>query len=238
MVRNEVNIEEIVKEKYIPRESKYNGKYNKTALFLLPMIGLTVRSSFLAKYMKGAFLDDKGLEHEYIRPIFLLLKTKGLREKGFIDLCTLLVNKEGIKEYYITDYYLGKQDDHHLIMFVFSVNESYSEDYYHFKAGRYSRLSAEYKAKFPKETLNSTGQSIESFVWGAMNKSSTLKDRVARDLTPCDDKGIPLSLIAYNELRSYLNTCDEIWDLPHKEDEYYRYSENINGYADTLTLTI
>lgn len=220
MTKTEKTIDDLVKENAVPKESIYNGRYTKTALFLLRMIDLNLQHPLVNKFLYNAFLDDKGLQHTFERPIFLLFKVEKLNDKEFMQLFQTL-RELGHRRY---DYDLGKQDGHNLVMVVCQTPDKWKDDYYHFKAGRYSKMSDAYKLLFPKEIYNGTAVKQESMVWGALHKSKTLKDRVANIFTVKDDQGNIKDPLAYEEFRKEIDTWDETWDLPKPSEEYYRFN--------------
>jgi len=223
MTKNEIDIDEIIQEKWKPHESSFNGKYNKTSLFLLNMIELNIRERLVAKYFVNAYLDDKEYEHDLVRPLFVLFKVTDVFSREWIEFTKVIRYKEPLAKHLILDYNVGKEDKADLIMFVFRIPDRWKEDYYHFKAGRYSKFSEIYKKLFPKDVKGSDGKLTESIVWGAMYKSANLKNMVAKKLTPCDNKGVILDEVGYKEIRSILDKVDEIWDAPRRDEEYYRY---------------
>lgn len=232
MTKNDVNLNEIVVEDYKPKMSDYNGKYSKTALFLLQMIGLSLRHRLILKFMRNAFIDDKGIEHDFTRPIFVLFSIKNMQDKEWAILEDVLKKNESR----ITDYYVGvdSKTGMNYVMYVFQVPDNWKEDFYHFKAGRYSKMSDEYKAKHPKDIIDPVHGTIESVVWGAMHKSDKLKDRVAKEFSVKDEKGRIKDKLAYNDIRSALDTAAEIWDRPNKEEEYFRYNNQTENDTNSL----
>lgn len=227
MTKNDVNLEKVIKEEYEVEFSEYaksriagQGKYNKCTSFLLPMIGFDLRNKYVTKYLSNLFVDDKGIEHDFLRPIFALFRIRNFKEKDWEELYKVIVSKKDLLVY---DYFVGTdKDGYMLVMFVFQTSEAAKEDYYHFRAGRYSKFSEEYKAKFPKEVI-SNGKVVESIIWGAMNKSSTLKDTIAKEFSIKDSNGNVLNQLDYTQFRSFIDTLDEIWDSPKPEHELYRF---------------
>lgn len=209
------NIEQVIQEDYIPNQSPFNGRWTKTALFLLPMLDLNLKHPYLQKYLFNAYLDDKELEHNFVRPIFLLFKVENYNEPDFKKLSDVLVHNR------VYDYDIGKQEGYNLVMMVFSTPEKYKEDYYHFKTGRYSKFSTEYKQKFPRETINEKKQRVESLMYGAIYKTEFRKDWVAKYFCQKDSRDEVISIKEYNELRKEIDTWEEVWDKADRT-EYYR----------------
>jgi len=206
--------EEIIQESFITQSSIYNGPYNKTTLFLLPMLELTLRNPVVKKYLKNAYLDDADFEHDFTRPLFLLLRTKSFEEKEFKDLCTILRSKMTFK----VDYDLGKQDGDNLVMYVFEIPEKWKENYYHFKAGRYSKFTDPYKILFPKEILDGT-KKVESLVYGVIYKTAYRKDQVASHFCVKDGEGKIKDTKEYETIRKGLDQNQDIWEMPMRHHE-------------------
>lgn len=206
MEKNETNTDNIVVEDFIDKTSKFNGKYNKTTLFLLPMLGLSLRNANILKYLKNSYIDDRGLEHDYKKPIFLLFNVNSLHDQIFKKFQEALRKKQE----YVYDYYIGTNNGRHLLMYVFESPEKYRADYNHFKAGRYSQFSKEYRELFPQYVQNALGKDVESIAWGAINKSKGLKEKIMTDF----------------ELdKSFVEELEELWDSPKRDEEYYRYNK-------------
>ena len=216
-------LDALLEQDFRPKESIFNGRYTKTALFLLKMVDLNLQHSFMQKYLYNAFLDDQEYKHDYKQPIFLLFKCKSFEEKDFRTLIKTIQELP----YFKHSYSCGKQDGFYLTMIVLETPQDLKQDYLHFKASRYSQMSNYYKKLFPKEIEDSRGKA-ESIVWGALNKSDKLKDRVAKLLCPMkDDKVTPLDPADFAEFRKHLDTLPEIWDAIDEETEIYRYSKII-----------
>lgn len=208
MTKDKLNIDAQVKEPYYFRNCRYEDEfYTKTSLFLLPCIGLSMQNRYIKKFMVNAFLNDVEFENDYKRPIFLLLKSKTLRETDFRDFCQAIAARKD----YVTDYYVG-YDSGHLIMYAFDVQDKWKEEYYHFKLGRYSKMSDEYKKLFPREIVNNKGRTVESRAWQAMTKSDNLRKIIEKEFFDDQDA-------------KYVDTLEELWGLPVKDIEYYRYKK-------------
>ena len=212
--------ETVIEENYITKDSIYNGPYTKTTLFLLPMLDLNLRNAAIKKFLVNAYIDDADYEHDYTRPIFLLLKTKNFEDKDFINLCAFLRTMFTYK----MDYDLGTQNGESLVMLVFETPEKWKHDYYHFKSGRYSKFSDEYKSKFPKEVVGADKRKIESLVFGVIHKTPYRKDQVASHFCVKDDiTGKIKDQVDYEKIRKEMDSWEEVWDAPSRETEVYRY---------------
>ncbi len=232
MIKNDVDIEAILAENSEVTQSKFNGgRYNKTSLFALPMIEMHYKMRWLSKFMKNAFLDDGAIEHDFIRPIFVLMKVKDQQDKDWQDFCQGINTISQIKPLFITDYYIGQEDGHSLLMYVFTVSEKWSGDFELFKNGQYSKMSDKYKKMFPKDVYLSTGGKKESQVWGALYKSDNLKDAVVKEFINPKTSTVE-EVITF---RRDMDSWDEIWDKPHAREEVYRYKDNKED-ANTNTI--
>ena len=209
MTKNEVNVNDVIQETYEIPPSLYDGKFTKTAKFLLPSISLNVRNKFVAKFFQNAFLGDKEYQHDIERALFILFKVDKFDEEWKVVYEALCKKKE-----YIMDYECGMNNDSTLIMIVFQVPEEYSNEYYRFKQGKYSKFSKEYKEFFPKMITDEVGNEVESITWGAMNLSETLRTKM-NNLFRIDPKDPDV-----------LQPGDEIWEAPRKYREYYRSGED------------
>jgi hypothetical protein len=209
------DFKDLYQELYQVQKNGFNGRFSKTALFLLPTIEMSLNDTKLLKHLDNVFLDDKGFEHDFSRPLFMLFRYKPKEASAFEGYLSLLKTKEEYK----LDYCLGHRDDYELLMVVFEIPERWKQDYHNFKLSRYSRMSPEYKNKFPRY-LNKDSESI---VWGALHKSDVLKDRVVNLFIVKKDNDRPRDPMDVINLRREIDTWDEIWDSLKYEEEVYRY---------------
>lgn len=212
MTKNEVSINETIKETSFIDLSRYDGAFNKTTLFMLPAVNIELKNRLINKYLCNAFLDDRGYDHDFLRPIFLLFKTRNIREIDWRELTRMIRTREELKSLYITDYYIGREDNYELVMYVLQVPDNFSTDYYNFKLGKYTKFSSEYKKKFSERIYNKYGKNVESIPWGAISKSEVLKKIVKDEFYPNNPHEA-----------AFVDTLDEIWDAPKRETNYYRY---------------
>lgn len=204
MTKNEVDINKQVQNSYEVPISEYDGELTKTSMFLLPMLDISISNVDVKPYFVNAFINDTEYPNDFVRPIFVLLKTDSYQNVGYRKLTLLLTRKEN----YIASYSSGKNKEDHLIMFVFLCPDKFKDDYYKFKKGQYSQFSAEYKKKFPKTASDSKGQHVISITHAVVNKTDFAKDKLKAHL-----------LITEEEVRE----LDEWWALPTREREYYHY---------------
>lgn len=208
MIKND-NIKELLNNTYIVPESIFDGRYTKTSLFMLPSLDISLSSINIKPFLINAFLDDREYNHIFIRPIFVLFKTKSYKDITWKKLYESLMKKPE----YLVDYDCGIQNDFNLVMFVFACPEKYKEDYYHFKRGRYSKFSEEYKKKFPEAVTNDKGKFVKSLMYGVIHKTNYIKSEVERVLML--DPNI-------------IDEMDELWEIPLRHREYYRYKNDEN----------
>lgn len=226
MTKNEVDLSVVLKEDYKVKENiEFNGRLNKTSRFILPMLGLHANGKTISKYLKSAFIDDKAIEHDFQSPVFILFRVANQKAKDWQELSKALITTGVCKDAYMMDYYVGDEDGMSLIMFVFDLPSKWAKDYEHFKAGRYSKMSDEYKTKFPKIVYTASGDTKEGREWGILNKSDILKDEVVKKfINP--STSTPENVIS---LRRDMDTWDEVWDWPNPAEEIYHYA------ADSIT---
>lgn len=234
MIKNETDVEAILAQNSTVKQSKFNnGKFNKTTMFVLPMVEMNYKMRWLSKYLKNAFLDDGGIEHDFIRPVFLLMKVKNYKEKDWQDFCKSVLTLDILRQSYITDYYIGQEDGHNLVMYVFNVSAKWAEDYDLFLQGMYSKMSDRYKSIFSREVYLTTGEKRESQVWGALHKSDTLKDTVVKEfINPSTSTAEDVI-----SLRRDMNTWEEIWDKPQLREETFRFKEKEDANTNNITET-
>jgi hypothetical protein len=211
MTKNEIKLNEVLKEDYITPGSEYDGKYTKTTQFMLPAIGVNVKNRLIFNFFINAYLDDKGHRHQYERPVFVLFGVKDFENRDWQKVYSTLVKAPN----YLMDYDVGEQDGNKLVMLVFQVPLEFENDYYHFKRGRYSRFSDTYKDKFPKMLQGDGGQE-ESILWQIINKAPALKRKLEEIF------GLETGQLDWPDTK-------EIWDMPQKTREYYRYEQTLPG---------
>ena len=220
MTKNEININEILQKNSLVRQSKYNGGnlqtgegFNKTSLFILPMFDLSYKERPLSIFLRNAFIDDLELEHNIDSGVFLLLKCPTERDSLWKKLENVLSKHPN----YITDYYIGREDKSDLIMYVLQIPKKYENDFTLFKQSRYSQMSDEYKKLFPRYVQTASGQKKESQIWGVLNKSEDLKDKIVKEfINP--HTSTPEEII---QLRREMNDWNEIWDKINPLEEIY-----------------
>lgn len=235
MLINEVDLSLLLQDDWRDHDSEFNWKkgtriFNKTSYFVLPMIGMSVDGNICSRYLRNAYLDDKGIEHDFIRPVFMLFRVRNQKEKFWTDFC----NAAQTRSTYLTDYYVGQDSDSALIMYVFQVPDKMADDYKYFKAGQYTKMSDQYKKGFEQYIFSPSGDKRESRIWGILNKSETLKDEVVkRFIVPTTST--PDDVVS---LRRDMNKWDEIWDAPHENTEVYHCNyanaNTTSGTADVV----
>lgn len=235
MLVNDVNLDTLLQEDCKDHESEFNWKrgfkiHNKTTYFALPFIDLSVDGNICGRYIRNAYIDDMGIEHDFIRPLFVLFRVRNLKEKPWADFCKL--NSQ--RDVYITDYYVGQEGEDTLVMYVFQVPEKWGADYQLFKMGQYSQMSGAYKSKFPQYSYTPSGDKREMRMWGILNKSEALKDEVVKRFI------VPTTSTKEDviSLRRDMNTWDEIWDAPQLNAEIFRYVPEKDKENDTSENSI
>lgn len=208
MTKNEVDINKVVRECYVTPDSLYDGPYTKTTQFMLPAIGINIKSKLIFNFFVNTYIEDSGIRHNYKRPIFVLFAVTDFSTREWSKVYSTLVKTDN----YIHDYDVGIKDEKKLVMMVFKVPDEFEQDYYHFKRGRYSQFSEAFKAKFPRYI----GDGKESLLWQAINKAPELKRKIEDEFL-------------LEEGQMDWPDATEIWDKPRKEREYYRYGTSLPG---------
>lgn len=198
---------EVLQENYIIPDSIYDGRFNKTTQFMLPAISINVTQPLVFKFFENAFLADRQHKHNYERPIFMLFSVPDYKDKDWKTVYSILTKSKN----YITEYDVGIRDDKYFLMLVFSVPEEFEKDYNNFRIGRYSLFSENYRKKFP-EYLDKE-KKRKNIHWKIINKSDDLRKEIEQTFGLTD---------------TYLKTANEIWDIPRKEREYYRFNTEAN----------
>ena len=204
MTKNEINLNDVITENYVAKKSIFNGKYNKTSQFLLQSLGIKLESLMMKEFRVNAYLDDKERDHDYIRPIFLLLKSKEIISNEWRKTVNALVKNDAFVEIYDPGYDNG----YFLTMFVFKCPDKWKDDYYLFKKGKYSQFSKEYKKLFCELTTNDVGAMVKSIPYSVVYKTELVKRKMEKEFL-------------YEH--GYFDYLDEIWEAPRREHEYYRY---------------
>lgn len=227
MTRNETKIKSTLLNPYTIPSGFYDGLHTKTTQFILPSVSIDMRNRQNCKFFINAFLDDRGRNHNYTRPIFVLMGVNSFEDKEWQKVYNQIV----LSKDYIDDYDCGVQDimsDNkrtstvNLVMLVFSVPDEYAQDYYSFKRGRYSKFSTKYKEKFPRYSDGNKSGS-ESYLWRVINKSASLKRELEEEFgMDYGEMDLPTIIdgVTYPP-------AEEIWDVPRKEREYYRYVKDV-----------
>lgn len=204
MTKNEINLNDTITENHVSKKSIFDGRYNKTSQFLLPALGIKLESSIMKEHLINAYLDDKGWDHDHVKPIFLLLKSKDIITINWRKTVDTLIKNES----FIQTYDPGFKDGYFLTMFVFKCPDKWKNDYTHFKKGEYSKFSKEYKKLFSELTTDEKGSLIKSIPYSVVNKTELVKRKMEKE---------------FGYEVGYFDDLEEIWDLPRKEQEYYRY---------------
>jgi hypothetical protein len=220
MTKNEIKINEELKKSSLIRQSKYNGGdsitgkgFTKTSLFILPMLGINFKEKPIFNFFINAFVDDKNLDHNIKESVFILFKVKDVADKQWVAINDMLIKHKC----YIYNYYVGEEDGCQLLMYVLQIPSYHLDNFNLIKQGKYSQTSALYKNLFPQYILLDKFQKTESQIWGILNKSATLKDKIVKEfINP--NTSTPEEVI---ELRREINTWNEIWDAFHEHEETF-----------------
>ena len=91
-------------------------------------------------------------------------------------------------------------------MIVFQVPKEFEKDYNNFRLGRYSLFSEEYKKKFPEFLEIDKNKKKKNILWQIINKDEELVRKIAKDFNVSEDL-----------------LKDEVWEIPRKEREFFRF---------------
>lgn len=202
MTKNEVDIKDSLQEGYVVPESIFDKKRTKTSHFMLNTI-LPNGTGVATEYFVNAFLNDDQFKHYFTRPLFLLFKADKTDARW-----RMINTKLRSKPEYILEYFCGMEGKKDLVMMVFKVPDKYAKDYIHFKAGKYSEFSEEYKRVFPRYMKKTGEDPEESVIWRVLYKSKKLREELTRFFG--DD--------------TVFTETDELWGKPLPEYEHYRYT--------------
>lgn len=213
MLKNEIDLNDILNVDYRTTPSVFDGVFTKTTMFMLPAIGIKQNSPLFSTYFVNAYLDDHEHIHDYQRCIFLLFKTPSFKALNWQVFSKKLKHSDN----YVTNYYCGKQDNYELVMYVYKIIDFFIKDFYLFKKGKYSSFSDEYKSRFSKE--------VNKKSWQIVNKHKSLIEEIAQSLVVKDKEGNIIDNDDYETIYKSLMECDDIWEKPKGEREYYRFKK-------------
>lgn len=207
MTKNENNINELLNIAWELPKKELESEWTKSTLFLLPMVDVffTKRKDIIP-YIENCFIKDVEYEEDFLRPLFVLLKTKTYTEHYFKSTCNFFRNNPN----YVSEYDVGEKDGYKLVMMVLQIPVKYKYDFYFFKQGVYSKLSKECKALYTKKTFGKDLGEIKNMAHHSSEKTTELKNLLKIKL------GLDLD---------FIETLDELWDKPTKDREYYRWRQ-------------
>ena len=201
MTKNEVNINELIQEKYIVPKSVFDRGRTKTTHFLLNTV-FSNSTLTTTEYFVNAFLDDAEYTHSIDTPIFVLFKIKD-NDSTWAKIHIRL----RLKPEYVLEYFCGTQDGRNLLMMIFQIPTKWKAEYINFKAGKYYKFSDEYKKLFSRYTTNEKAQPVESTIWRVIHKSDELRKE----------------LVAFFGDDVVFEEEDELWGIAEPKFEVYRY---------------
>lgn len=117
---------------------KLSGSYNKSTIFLYPL--LNVNKSFISKNMMSLVNiyyhceEDLEYDNNYKDRIYCVFKKEGFDPVKAANI-------------YNTEQFIGLIERDEYLIFVFKVPEEHIQDYELFKKGMFSKFSPSYKAK-------------------------------------------------------------------------------------------
>lgn len=207
---------EVLQESYLTPESIYDGKFSKTAQFMVPSVGINLLNPLIFRFFVNAYLSDAEHKHDYTRPVFMLFAVASWKDKDWEKVYAKLI----ISPNYMAEYDIGVQNGKFLLMVVFQIPKEFETDYINFKLGRYSRFSEEYKKKFPE--FIDTKNKKKNIHWQIIHRDEDLKRDIEKEYN-MDYGELDKPTIWRGETYP---SAKEIWDKPDKKREVYRYIES------------
>jgi len=205
MTKNDITIDELLANGFKTAGNPFDGKFTKTSMFLLNTFGINIYGEYVRKFFVNAYLNDCEYEHRFTNPVFVLFKTKSLRNKEWLSVYRACMQRPE----FITDYDCGIADGENLIMVVFEYPEAMKKDYYAFKRGKYSKFSEEFRTKIP-ETVTTDNGKVKSLVYNVINRTPYMQEKV-KELFGLED--------------GFEKELDEYWSKPTVEREFYRFKQ-------------
>lgn len=202
MTKKGEKLENTLEEVYNVPEAHLDGKYTKTTHFMLYGLGINPNSNVFRYNFLNAFIDDAAVDHNIKNPIFILFQTEAFNDK-WKRIETILKSIP----VFIYEYDVGVYKGKNLIMFAFEFPSIFGADYFKFLQGEYSKFSPEYKKLFKKEFKNEQGVSKESAIYGVINKTDSLKEKIE------------------NRIDEKLDPTKEYWEKMSPEREIFRYNQ-------------
>lgn len=182
--------------------SVFTGQVTYSTLFLSPVFGINLDGK-ISNYLVNMYLNDAQLEHLYLRPLFILLKTKEI-DNDFVEIDNMLQKNRN----FVYTYAVGEHEDEKLYMYVFNCPDEYIVDYDKFVNGEYSKFSSKLKAKFSRVIPAGTGYE-ESPLYGVLYKTPSFKKKVEKFL--------------FNDPTEHLDNESEYFGKPDSKIEIFRY---------------
>lgn len=202
----EVEIEELLENRWEISKSVFNDFFTKTHYFLMPLINskLIFNREFSKHYLNSFFNDEE--KHLIIEDTILLhFKTTDIFEKDVLlsweKLYSIITNLENEYRYH---YYVGNDTNKNELIFAIKIPEEFSEDYKKVIKGQYSKTSDNYKRRvlhyFYKDT------NLHRILKGILFKEEWVREEVSEII----DAEIPKN--------------NEVWDTFLSTREYFRYN--------------
>jgi hypothetical protein len=207
MTKNDQDIGALLREDYVVPQSFFDKTRTKTSHFMLNTL-FTNGSLTNTEFFVNAFIGDHGFSNRFVRPLFLLFKITPNDSKW-----NTIAPRLRAKNEYLMEYFVGVQDKKHLVMMVFQVPDRFSKEYVHFKNGKYSQFSIEYKKLFNRYTNNERAQPVESIIWKVLYKTADLRKDMEAFFTVDPKDTHPVKF----------DPEDELWGIPEDKWEIYRY---------------
>jgi len=207
MTKNEISISDVIKEPWECPEKMFDIEWTKSTLFLLPMVDVDInKKKEIIPYLENCYIKDEEYDEEFIRPLFILLKTKSYLETMFRQAQQMIRKNPN----YCCEYDVGENNGFHLVMFILQTPEKYKQDYYAFKQARYTEIQQWMKDLYPRMIYNKQNVLVRNIAYHASNRTEELQKAIQEEFLLSDEE---------------LAGMKEIWDAPSKEREHYRYTK-------------
>jgi len=182
---------------------------NKSFLFILPFLGLTIRNSPdpILNYCSGVYIGDAS-DSELQNKILILFED--IRDPLSDDIENTFTKNEWYRGQYVP-----KEG---YVMYMFEVPDSYKKDYDHFMNGRYSQFSESLKRAIVKYHCKKLD--VNSPIYGVLYKTEQRREYLEK-LLSYDPQGNFVSSVTISpsaEYASIINLDEEVFEKNQLKD--------------------
>lgn len=148
MLKNEINLNEILELKWEIISTKLNVFYTKCHYFLLPLLSINDKPSVeFQRHYVNTFIDDELRPLNIKNCILVLFKTTDINTNEesltWEKLYQTLINNND----YVYHYYVGNNSVRNNVIFVFRIPEKYNTDLTILYDNKYSKISSYMKKR-------------------------------------------------------------------------------------------